>query len=262
MDWTNETVMRFLELYQTHPCIWDPKHRSHRNKTRLSDAWDDIKNKLGEPCTVQELKKKKESLMAAYRGYRTKIKKSESSEMKSEVYRPTWFAYSLMDSFLGTVYKCTIPNNTEDKQHLQSQDDSDELNIIVESDESSLEQKYSSQASFQHDSTNQESISSQLKSNLVTSRKRQYNPEPQNKQTDQAIPQTVPQHNNEEDDECSIFSKLIAKKMRKLSEERRDLMMIKINQLFYSECHEHHRPSSLPMVSFPMGNKTSFLTRM
>nr|XP_026483151.1 uncharacterized protein LOC113391404 [Vanessa tameamea] len=254
MDWTNETVMRFLELYQTHPCIWDPKNRSHKNKTRLSDAWTDIKNKLAEPCTVQELKKKKESLMAAYRGYRTKIKKSETPGGKSEVYRPTWFAYSLMDSFLGTIYKCTLQINTEDKVHRDSQDDRGEINIIVESDESNQEQKYSAHATFQH-GTNQ-SPPVQPKSSPITARRKHPEPQQTKPQTDQSK-QTV---SHEEDDECSIFGKLIAKKMRKLSEERRDLMMIKINQLFYTECHEQNRPSSSSAMSFHMGN--SSLPRM
>ncbi|XP_046976219.1 uncharacterized protein LOC124542299 [Vanessa cardui] len=237
MDWTNETVLRFLELYQTHPCIWDPKHRSHKNKTRLSDAWTDIRDKLGEPCTVQELKKKKESLMAAYRGYRTKIKKSEAPAGKSELYRPTWFAYSLMDSFLGTVYKCTLPVSAEDKEHQHNQD-IDEISID-DSDESSQEQKYSAQATFHSTNPSQP----QLQSSPISKR----HPGPQ--QTDQVKQMT----HYEEDDECNIFGKLIAKKMRKLSEERRDYMMIRINQLFYTECHEQNMPCS--STSLPRTHK-------
>nr|CAI5848894.1 unnamed protein product [Callosobruchus analis] len=39
--------MKFLELYQMHPCIWDPKNSAHKNKKKVSDAWTDIKKKHG-----------------------------------------------------------------------------------------------------------------------------------------------------------------------------------------------------------------------
>ncbi|KAJ8715795.1 hypothetical protein PYW07_010277 [Mythimna separata] len=41
-----------------------------------------------------------------------------------------------------------------------------------------------------------------------------------------------------EDDEADIFGKLTAKKLRKLSDEKRDYMMIQINQLFYDKCYK------------------------
>lgn len=115
MEWTNETVMRFLDLYQMHPCIWDPKNGGHKVKTKVSDAWIDIKNNMGEPdCTVKELKKKKDSLMSMYRGYKTKVRKSEiSGAGASEVFSPSWFAYEFMDSFLSGIYKCNTSMNTE-----------------------------------------------------------------------------------------------------------------------------------------------------
>lgn len=108
MDWTNEKVMKFLELYRSHRCIWDPKHSAHKNKRKLSEAWIDIQNNMEEPCTVVELKKKKESLMSAFRAYKTKIKRSS---LHSGVYKPTWFAYEFMNSFLDDVYTCNASMN-------------------------------------------------------------------------------------------------------------------------------------------------------
>lgn len=45
-----------------HPCIWDPKNSSHKNKKKLNDAWVDIQTNMGEPCTIADLKKKRENL--------------------------------------------------------------------------------------------------------------------------------------------------------------------------------------------------------
>lgn len=110
MEWSNETVLQFLGLYKAHTCIWDPKHPFHNKRNRVNEAWIDIKNNMGIPCTVKELKKKRESLMSAYRGYKCKIKKSEKI---GAVYRPTWFAYKFMDGFLRTIYQYKGNRNAE-----------------------------------------------------------------------------------------------------------------------------------------------------
>ncbi|KAH9629152.1 hypothetical protein HF086_011775 [Spodoptera exigua] len=95
MNWDNNTVLKFLELYQVNSCIWDPQNESHKNRQRVNDAWNNIKENLGVPCTVPDLKKQKESLMSAYRSYKTKIKKSErSGSGANDIYQPTWFAFA------------------------------------------------------------------------------------------------------------------------------------------------------------------------
>lgn len=114
-NWNNETVLRFLELYRTNSCIWDPENIYNKNRKYVEHAWNNIKENMGFPCTVKDLKKKKESLMASYRFYKIKVKKSEtlSADGTCDVYRPTWFAFTLMDSFLSSVYNCTSTKNTE-----------------------------------------------------------------------------------------------------------------------------------------------------
>nr|CAI5838323.1 unnamed protein product [Callosobruchus analis] len=51
--------MKFLELYQMHPYIWDSKNSAHKNKNKVSDASIDIQINMGQGCTVTELKRKK-----------------------------------------------------------------------------------------------------------------------------------------------------------------------------------------------------------
>ncbi|KAJ8947556.1 hypothetical protein NQ318_005036 [Aromia moschata] len=94
--------------------------------------------------------------MSAFRGYRTKIKKSETSGSgTSSVYQPTWFAYEFMNSFLGTIYKCNPSKNTEDNHDQQdaenintSQDYTDAINTVSKSEASNSEVERPSRTSY------------------------------------------------------------------------------------------------------------------
>lgn len=105
MEWNNESILHFLQLYKTHPCIWNSKHKLNRNRDAVSDAWAEIQRDMKVTCTIAQLKKKKESLMSAYRAYKTKIHNS-TSVIGGSVYQPSWFAFGIMDSFLSSVYLC------------------------------------------------------------------------------------------------------------------------------------------------------------
>lgn len=108
MSWTNDVVLEFLEHYRTEQLIWDPKHPLHRNRSEVNDAWLRIQNNLSVHCSVTDLKKKKESLMTSFRLHFSRKKKSPND------YRITWFAYPLMESFLGGKYEC---DNTVQMDH-------------------------------------------------------------------------------------------------------------------------------------------------
>jgi len=42
MDWTQENVIEFIELYKRKEIIWDPKHPMHFNKIKKQDAWEEL----------------------------------------------------------------------------------------------------------------------------------------------------------------------------------------------------------------------------
>lgn len=115
-QWSNERVLEFLELYQAEPHLWNPRIKEHKNRNAVADAWERIRNNFGMTCTTLELKRKRESLMSTYRVYRKKYHDSiRSGASASEIFRSSWFAYELMDSFLAAVYNKTDTNtiNTE-----------------------------------------------------------------------------------------------------------------------------------------------------
>lgn len=72
-NWSNETIMEFLNLYEKYPVIWDPQNVNHKNRNLVFDAWAAIANEMSVTCTIETLKKKKESLMATYRGLKKRL---------------------------------------------------------------------------------------------------------------------------------------------------------------------------------------------
>lgn len=111
-DWTNEDTIAFMELYQTKPILWDPKHRWHKDKAKVNDAWVEISNVFNKP--IDELKNKKNSIMATFRGHLRRKKASiRSGAGQEDIYKPIWFLYNLIESFMGNINDCNATLNTE-----------------------------------------------------------------------------------------------------------------------------------------------------
>ncbi|GBP93360.1 hypothetical protein EVAR_85171_1 [Eumeta japonica] len=110
--WPHSEILNFLEFYRAETIIWNPKHKNHKDKNKVSDAWNRISNNMGIP--VDDLKKKKETLMTAFR---TNLKKKKES-MRSgagfdDIYTPSWPFFDVMESFLKDVYECKSIINTD-----------------------------------------------------------------------------------------------------------------------------------------------------
>ena len=81
--------------------IWNPSHVLHKNRNEIHDAWKRIQDNLGVNCSIADIKKKKESLMASFRTCLNKMKQSNRSGAgPDDVFRPNWFAFEKMASFL------------------------------------------------------------------------------------------------------------------------------------------------------------------
>lgn len=101
MEWTNDLIMEFIQLYKKHPVLWNPKDPNHKNRSRLNDAWVNVSREFSMDVSVNELRKKKESLMATYRSLSKKVRESETTGSGSkDVYVPSWFAYDAIDRFI------------------------------------------------------------------------------------------------------------------------------------------------------------------
>ena len=110
--WSQEQQLCFLELFQSEPVIWDPKEKAHKDKKKVNDAWIRIQEVMKIP--IKDLKAKKDSLMATFRGYYRKKRTSlTSGAAMEEVYKPVWFAYDVMEQFLGPVYNANSTVHTK-----------------------------------------------------------------------------------------------------------------------------------------------------
>ncbi|KAF5298526.1 hypothetical protein FQA39_LY11778 [Lamprigera yunnana] len=116
MVWSQEVVFEFLDAYENEPVIWQPGHPQHKNRNCVNDAWLRIKNKLSIQCTIADLKKKKESLMASFRPLCMKGKASSKTGSGSDdVYKPTWFALERMERFPYGISVARSIYNSENK---------------------------------------------------------------------------------------------------------------------------------------------------
>lgn len=103
MEWSNETILEFLDLYEHEPVIWHPSHSLHKNRNDIYDAWKKIQEKMSVRYSITDLKRKKESLMSSFRACLNKMKQSQKSGVSDEdIYKPKWFAFEKMASFLRT----------------------------------------------------------------------------------------------------------------------------------------------------------------
>jgi len=77
MEWTQESVIEFMELYKRKEGMWDPKHPMHFNKIRKQDAWEELGKGINKP--VDECKKKMENLLSSLRREKMKMRKSSGT---------------------------------------------------------------------------------------------------------------------------------------------------------------------------------------
>lgn len=103
-QWSNDNILQMLELYKQEPCLWDPRTREYKNRSAHFGAWQRIVRRLPFKTTVDEAKKKKNSLMGYYRIHLNRYKKTLALTGGRSVYKTTWFAFELMHSFLRPIY--------------------------------------------------------------------------------------------------------------------------------------------------------------
>lgn len=83
---------RIYPVVRKYPVLWDPKHKNHKNRNSLSNAWQNIAKEISIDITVDALRKKKESLMSTYRTLAKKVRDScTTGSGAKDIYEPIWF---------------------------------------------------------------------------------------------------------------------------------------------------------------------------
>jgi 3-deoxy-D-manno-octulosonic-acid transferase len=74
MEWTQENVIEFTEIYKRKEIIWDPKHPKHFNKIENKMHWRNWEKKMN--SLVFEYKKKMENLLSSLQREKMKMRKN------------------------------------------------------------------------------------------------------------------------------------------------------------------------------------------
>ncbi|XP_026737058.1 uncharacterized protein LOC113500712 [Trichoplusia ni] len=217
MDWSNDKVLKFIELLKEEPAIWDRNRASNNNRQETIDAWERIQAQFSVEYSVEELKRKRNCLMTAYRDYLRKIK--ESSSNFEDVYKPTWFAFDALHSFLGSMYEMDIqllePTTKRRKRERWLSRDYDIMNQQAES-ETSQQSEYSQDSSRKRRNS-QEShfIAKNRISDIPFQREKPAPLEPS------------------EGNEYDLYGQLLAEKLKKMQDADRLMVMNEIDNLVF-----------------------------
>ncbi|CAH1975903.1 unnamed protein product [Acanthoscelides obtectus] len=251
MEWTNDFTIKFLEFYQSEPCLWDPSDENHKRKEKLADAWNRISESTGK--SVAELKKKKDSLMATFRGHLRRKKASiRSGAGGDDIYKPIWFAYSFMETFLGQIYDCHPTINSQDTISLDnetleptSQESESEINEVVNVVPSAKSQQAALVAKPHRPTplpiSQQRYRRRQVPTELLQA-------ESEMKEAFSWVKNVV-SRNDEKEDECDLYGRMLAKKLRKIPEFQREYLMHDINEMVLRAMHPSHGSVATPSCS-------------
>ncbi|RVE42445.1 hypothetical protein evm_012902 [Chilo suppressalis] len=219
--WNNELELSLIEYFRAEPVLWDVKLKNYKNKLKQHDAWMRISTVMEIP--VDELKKKKDSLMSSYRSYKGKVKKSvQSGAGADEIYEPTWFAYEAMNAFLGDTLTCkkNMNTETEEKQPTEANLEATEENVDNNENrsQSKKNQKDSDQTIRRHKtSTELVEAGNIVKDALATFK---------------STLKRNPSQPVQQEDYCDLYGKLLANKLRKLSEKNKLQLMHDIDGMY------------------------------
>ncbi|KAL1124706.1 hypothetical protein AAG570_001330 [Ranatra chinensis] len=102
MNWTEESILRFIGVYKERPVLWDANDPNYKLTAKKIDAWSELSKMLN--VAVPELKRKMNSLLASYRRERQKAKLEAVRLGTEDAYESSWFAYKSLD-FLRDKYQ-------------------------------------------------------------------------------------------------------------------------------------------------------------
>ena len=79
MSWSEEDIVKFVELYREHQCLWNTMKPSYRNNQMRVGALEKIAEEMGiEGFTVADARQKVKSLRNTYM-YNQQLQKTEKS---------------------------------------------------------------------------------------------------------------------------------------------------------------------------------------
>ncbi|KAK7869068.1 hypothetical protein R5R35_000787 [Gryllus longicercus] len=234
MEWTANAIFSFVNDLERLPILWDSRIPQHKMGKRKSDVWMQLAIKY--KCTPDELKRKWQSLQAAYR--REKMREISSGGQ----YKSRWFAYSSM-SFVGDRYRprkivaaSEKLEGFEAKEEVRNEEEQrltgdDEPTLEEEQEEESQEVDVEDmQPNMEFDSEHRTFIPSKIHD--FKKMKLQYRDEAAVNESYNTLKQTtIPEL--EERNECVIFGEYVTKKLSKFDDHLSALVQHEIHNILF-----------------------------
>ena len=81
IEWTEGSVIEFVELYKRQEIMCDPKHTLHLNKIKKQDVWEELRKEINRP--VDECRKRMKNLLSSVRLEKMKMREAVELEKVS-----------------------------------------------------------------------------------------------------------------------------------------------------------------------------------
>ncbi|CAH2102991.1 unnamed protein product [Euphydryas editha] len=209
MEWKTDLIFQFLGLYQKEPSLWNIMLMEHKNKDDTYDAWNRIKQQLGDGnIPIKEIKRKRDNLMSTYRRLRSKVEKSKLMG-EEELYKPDWPFYNVMAAFLDDMYNLR-KLAFSDFQYSYKQDDS------------------------QSECAEEENVKKERTPTPKLKRRKTQNNRKVKKPADEPDDQAQEEGVSVNQDECVLYTQLLCKKLQTLKETTREIAMLEIDRYIYN----------------------------
>lgn len=107
--WSDSLVLKFLDIYEKHECLWNPNLDEYKYKDARDLALNSMVQQMELPnLTTIDIKNKIKSIRTTYKRELTSVLKSEESSDHNDGtirhnYEPKLFWYKKADSFLNAV---------------------------------------------------------------------------------------------------------------------------------------------------------------
>ncbi|KAJ0176219.1 hypothetical protein K1T71_008393 [Dendrolimus kikuchii] len=233
--WSVKDTFKFIELYKEEEGIWNPNHIDYRDRIKIKEAWQRLEDAMSIP--VKELKKRKETLMTLFRK-RFKEKQLAIKLGRGDNFSTAWIFFDAMEEFLSDIYELRNISNPIDNVMLR--EDYDQAEYLEEeclTEEGSV------------DAPETEPIKRKRKS---SKRKKSQN---HIKQEDceneySYIEESSTSQNKNNDDDCELYGRLLAKKLRRFSQYDREELMYEIDGLLLKRNRSRNNPDSSQQDAF------------
>ncbi|KAL1488731.1 hypothetical protein ABEB36_014530 [Hypothenemus hampei] len=133
-SWNKETLTTFFHVFESYPCLYDPKNKFYSNKHSRAEALNNIKRDMDiSQISIEDIKSKINNVRTQISQELKKIKKTPRSGAGSEeVYEPIWW-YDLAQFLVPFIKprpgKDNIENVMEVKKSLPETIEDDSISM-------------------------------------------------------------------------------------------------------------------------------------